>query len=84
MIAFRLRTIAIRFRPQQRKKNNVTNRMRIRQQHRQAVNSQSFSGCRGQALAERSDVVHIQLLWHFVPTARDLLQKSPLLLRRII
>src|ERR1700731_4326443 len=53
------------FRAQQRKKNDVTDRGRIRQQHRQAVDANAFAGRRGHAVAESTDVIHVELLRDF-------------------
>src|SRR5580700_4029332 len=63
------------FRPKQRKENNVADRRRIGQQHRQAVDANAFSRRGRHAIAERADVVHVELLWNFIASLRDLRRK---------
>src|SRR6267378_1335255 len=78
------RGFAAAFRPQQGKKNDVTDRGRIRQQHRQAVDANAFAGRRRHTMAESTDVIHVELLRDIVAALRNLRKKAPLLLGRVV
>src|SRR5580692_2303588 len=90
--AFFLRSLVARsfclsllpFRSQQREQNHVANRMRIRQQHRQPVDSNSLSSRWWHPVSQRPNVVNIQLLWHLITALRNLCLESPLLLSGIV
>ena len=73
-----------RFGPQQRKEDDVANRRRIGEQHRQPVDADAFAGGRRHAVSERANIIDIDMLRHFVATLRDLRQESALLFGGIV
>src|SRR3989442_4277145 len=50
-----------RFGTKQRKENDVADGVRISEQHGEAVDADALTGSRQQALANRREVVHLQL-----------------------
>src|SRR5208283_1823486 len=49
----------IGFGAQERKENDIANRMRVRQKHRQAVDSDAFTCGRRHTVAKRPNIVHV-------------------------
>src|SRR6266481_2795660 len=62
-----------------REQDDVADGMRIGEQHRQAIDSNSFARRRWQTVAKCANVVHIQLLWYFIASLLHLRQEAPLL-----
>src|SRR5215813_730115 len=71
----RRRRLPFALRPKQRKENDVPNRLRVGQQHRQPVYANSLSSRRRHAVRQCANVVDIQLLRNFVAALFDLCQE---------
>src|ERR1700682_3346961 len=78
----RCRTSIWRIRTQKWEKNNVANGLGIGQQHGQAVNSNSLPGSGRHTVAERANVIGVNLFGNLITTLGDLLQEAALPLAR--
>src|ERR1700687_4930329 len=76
--------IGWRFRTQLREQNDVADRRRVRQEHRQTIDADAFARGRRHAVAQRTYVVPVDLFGNRVSTLRDLRAKATFLLYRII
>ena len=73
-----------RFRAQQWKQHHFANRVRIRQQHHQAVDADALAGRRRQTVRQRANIIHIHFFRRFLPALFHLCAKTPLLIERIV
>src|SRR6266404_4042494 len=73
-----------RLRAQLREQNNVTDGRRVREEHRQAIDADAFARGGRHAVAERADIVPVDLLRRFVSALRDLRLKAALLIYGIV
>src|SRR5438477_4657780 len=72
------------FGPKKWKEDDVANRCRVGEQHRQAVDADSFAGGRRHSMRERANVVDVDLLWRLVATLGHLREEATFLFRRIV
>jgi len=74
--------VLLRFGPQKREEDDVANRLRIGEQHRQAIDADSFAGGRRHSMSKRANVIEVDLLRNFVATLRDLREEAAFLSAR--
>src|SRR5258708_30029142 len=76
--------VFVPLRPKQGKENNVADRRGIREQHRQAVYADAFARSGRHPVAQRADVIHVELFRNFLAALCYLGEEAALLLRAIV